>query len=76
MRMQSGCSEAVNSKIENTKMTSSLLSYRKSLRDMSLSLCKYVVEMVGGNLLNAKLVLWGALQEVEKRMKERKEGRI
>lgn len=74
----------VSSKIENTapatitqngernKMSTSLHKYRSGIKEKGEDLAEEVVKRMENNLLNAKLVLWTALQVVEKKIRERK----
>lgn len=73
--------ELVSSKIEHTKPISakdqqrdSLMSYRKSIKDIGICLKDKALEVSEGNLLNAKLGLWEAMAVIERMMKENRNG--
>ena len=78
----------VNSKIEHTKPTDLLIGeearsrtekisdaaseYRQNIANSGTIVRQFVEKECKGNLLKMKLVLWSALQEIEKAMKDRR----
>jgi len=75
----------VNSKIEITnsntnananakdRLKDSLQVYRGSIVELGRVLAEVAIEKAEGNLLNAKLGLWGGIAVVEKKLKENRE---
>jgi len=75
--------ELVNSKIEITKsadeknskdrLKDSLQVYRGSIVELGKVLAELAIEKAEGNLLNAKLGLWGGIAVVEAKLKENRQ---